>query len=202
MNSPSNIVAAPAFIGQAGERIEQVEAAGHRAVAGFLAVDRHDHRRVDAVGDWIRDRLRPVRRIAGLAAVDQRAGDVAVEIRAERRRIGTAADRCRALGPVQLDDPLVEPQVRDHRLDRGFAHALLSGERREADLVVSPTGSVCGTGVSRRLIADRLAPSSLAAPTGGWTCADGVASEIADAAITHPLNPPNSRSSIHAEARR
>ena len=38
----------PPFIGQSGQRREQIERARYRTVARLLAVDRHDHRGIDA----------------------------------------------------------------------------------------------------------------------------------------------------------
>ena len=46
-------VAATAVIAEARQRLEQIGAAGDRAVAGFVALDRHQHRRIDAVARLI-----------------------------------------------------------------------------------------------------------------------------------------------------
>ncbi len=128
-----------ALISEAGKRLEKIEATGDRAVAGLLAVDRDDHRRIDAVKRLDAGQVRPVRGVTGLAAVDQRRGDVPLQIRPEV--LNVIARGGGPLGAVELHDPLVGPQIWDNRLNRRFTHALGAGERRQPQLVLVPPAS-------------------------------------------------------------
>ena len=130
-------VAAAAIIAEAGERLQQVGAAGDQAIACFMAVNREQDGRVDALSRLDRAKASVQVRIIALPAADERRGDVRAQIGRERSDDTAAGPRDR-LGAFEVDYTLVDLETRDIGLDRRFADALLPGERGEPDLVGVP----------------------------------------------------------------
>ena len=124
-------LAAAAFISEAGERVQQVEIAHDRAVAGLLAPDRDQDRRAGRrSGGRSRRAGRDSRRSApgrGRSAPGSGGGRDRAR-RAGWRRAGGAA----GLGAVELDGAGREGQRREDAVERRLADARPAAPRRAA----------------------------------------------------------------------
>jgi hypothetical protein len=124
-------IAAAAFIGKAGKRVEQVEIAHDAAIARLLAPDGDHHRGIDAVAATDRVDLRCVGGEAAAAAADQRRRDVAGEKRREGR-VAIAARWATRLLAVELDRARGESERREDAVDRLLPHPF--GKRAPAQV--------------------------------------------------------------------